>query len=61
MKVYEIRPDKYCNAHTENNLNSAVNAIKEWLSDSEAGTELTVKVHEMTEDIYNNLPEYDGP
>lgn len=61
MKVYEIRPDKGCNSHTENSLQDALTTINLWLTDSDEGTELTVSVKEMTENDYDNLPEYDGP
>ena len=61
MKVYEIRPDKGCNAHTEKSLTDALIAINQWLVDSEEGTEVTVTIKEMSEKDYDNLPEYDGP
>jgi hypothetical protein len=61
MKVYEIKPDKGCNAHTEDNFNNMIESVKEWLNEADAGTELTVKVLEMTGSEYLALPEYDGP
>ncbi len=61
MKCYEITPDRGCGAHTEKDLYSAITAINEWLKDSEKGTELIVKVIEMSESEYDSLPEYDGP
>ena len=61
MKVYRVTPDKQCASHTENNLSSAISAAQTWLSEGEVGTELTIEVLEMSQEDYDNLPEYEGP
>jgi len=61
MKVYRVTPDKQCAAHTEDNLNSAISAAQQWLSEADTGTELTIEIFEMSREEYDNLPEYEGP
>ena len=61
MKVYRITPDKQCNSHIENSLESAVGSIEQWLEDSDKGTIVTVEIMDMTEKDYSLLPEYEGP
>lgn len=61
MKVYEVRPDKDCHAHIEDSLGSALITIGAWLTASDTDTELTVKVLDMSQEEYDDLPEYEGP
>lgn len=61
MLVYEVTPDKGCCAHTEDSISSAILSAHEWLKESDEGTELTIKVIEMSKEDYDNLPEYEGP
>ena len=62
MVVYEICPDVgNCNTHTEKTIKATLSAVAEWLEGSEIGTVVSIKLIEMTEEEYNNLPEYMGP
>uniref|UniRef100_A0A6M3INW6 Uncharacterized protein n=1 Tax=viral metagenome TaxID=1070528 RepID=A0A6M3INW6_9ZZZZ len=56
MIVYKIRPDGG-NPCVEKDLG----AIMEWLKESYPGGSFMLSVHEMTEQEYEDLPEYMGP
>ena len=62
MKVYKITPDFGCNAHVEADLDSAMQAVRTWLTEcGDPGQELTVEILTMTEEEYMSLGEYEGP
>ena len=55
MIVYEISPKGF-NSIIERKLEN----IQEYLKESSPGDEWNIKVMEMTEEEYNNLPESSG-
>ena len=61
MNVYKIYPDRGCNPHYEDNIESALDAIDTWLIEGGIGTEVIIEIISMTQDEFNDLPEYEGP
>ena len=61
MKVYKIKPCSFCNPYIEKDLKTAIQGIQAFLSESNHGTVLTVRVLEMSEKQFEELPEYMGP
>jgi len=57
MKVFRITPGVGCNPCCEKQANSIVT----WLEEAEVGETITVKILEMSENEYSELPEYMGP
>ena len=62
MIVYEICPAVgICNSHAEKTIRATLSMVEEWLEGSEVGTVVSIKLIEMTEEEYDNLPEFTGP
>ncbi len=55
--MYKVIPGKGCNPCCEKEIKS----VCVWLEEAEVGDELKIEVIEMTENEYNELPEYMGP
>ena len=56
MRVYKIMP-VHCNPCCEKDLED----VKVWLKEAPVGESIMIRVLEMTEEEYKNLPEYMGP
>jgi len=61
MKVYRIWPDVGQNPHTEDSIEATVESIRTWLEEGAKGTVIMVRILEMSEEEFGNLPEYMGP
>lgn len=57
MKVFKITPDIDANPYIEKEIDN----IAVWLEESEIGDKITIDVINMSEEDYNNLPDYMGP
>jgi hypothetical protein len=57
MKIYKITPGEMLNPVCEKDSTS----ILSWLEEAESGEKIVIDIIEMTEDEYNDLPEYMGP
>ena len=61
MKVYQITPGQGCCPHTEKSIKEAIEMLGMWLEESDGEDLITIKSLEMTEEEYDNLPEWNGP
>lgn len=56
MKVYVVEPYKGAARCTEKDVKD----VAVWFEEAEVGDEIIVRVEEMTQEQYDNLPEYMG-
>ncbi len=61
MRIYKVKPGKDCNPHCEDNIESALSAVEEWLKESDIGTVVSIAIIRMTDEEFDALPEYEGP
>ena len=61
MKVYEVSPGLGFRCHTEDNLDDAIGAVRQWINDADIDDTISITSREMSKEEYDNLPEYEGP
>ncbi|MEA4884288.1 MAG: hypothetical protein VB144_11670 [Clostridia bacterium] len=61
MKVWKVELFPGASTLCTENLAFLMQLLEADLEDSEVGDEITIKVREMTQEKYDNLPEWDGP
>jgi len=57
MRVYKVIPGISCNPCCENTIESVIS----WIEEAEVGSIIQVRILDMSQEEYNDLPEYMGP